>query len=352
MSADQDIATFISSKFKALHQRGLFSGGLLLAACNDIPPSLHVFGLADYRSNRALSQHSLYETASITKIFTAAAIQLLEEAKQLRLEDKLSRWLPHFPYKEVTIMNALTHTSGLPDYMDLMDAYTEKARIYNNADVISMLILHAPSPHFQAGERYEYSNTGYVCLASVIEAASGMSYAEFMQTFVFKPARMNKTRVYNRRIRPEAVTDLALGWIKRDDVGYSLPDEDDAFSFVITLDGIQGDGTIHSTLGDLHAFDQALRNGQLLNRESLIRASSPHKLPDGTFTPCGIGWFLSRSASNQLLLSHSGGWPGYWSRLVRAPHEGKVLIVLANVEVCHSTEAALLIGEAEQLWFQ
>jgi len=338
--------------FEALHCKGLFSGGVL-AGYNGHAIRTGVYGMADYRSGIRLTADSLYELASVTKPLTATAVQLLEQRNLLHYDDPLVRWLPDLPYRDVTVRQALTHVSGLPDYMEPLERYGEPSAIATNKDVIRLLAEYVPPPRFSAGERYEYSNTGYVCLASVIEAASGMAYAEFMRVHLFTPAGMKRSRIYNRRIKPEVIDDLASGWIKEGSgkERYRLPDELDTLNFVVRLDGIQGDGTAHSTLHDLLAYDTALRGGGLLSPDSLLQAATSFRLPDGNLTPCGFGWFLSTTPSGDVLLSHSGGWPGYWTRFVRAAANARVLIVLANVEEAETRPVYAALDEAERIWF-
>ncbi|RED75333.1 serine hydrolase domain-containing protein [Cohnella phaseoli] len=352
MSDTKIAADRVIRLFEVLHRKGLFSGGVL-AGYNGQAIRTGVYGMADYRSDAHLTADSLYELASVTKPLTATAVQLLEQRKRLRYDDPLVRWLPALPYRDVTVRQALMHVSGLPDYMELLEQHGEPSSIATNEDVIRLLAERCPPPLFPAGERYEYSNTGYVCLASVIEAASGMAYAEFMRAHLFVPAGMKRSRIYNRRLKPEVIDDLAHGWIKEGAEWdrYRLPDELDALNFVVRLDGIQGDGTAHSTLHDLLAYDTALRDGKLLSSDSLLQATASFRLPDGSRTPCGFGWFLSTTPWGDLLLSHSGGWPGYWTRFVRTVADARVLIVLANVEEAETESVRAVLDEAERIWF-
>ncbi|RXZ84856.1 class A beta-lactamase-related serine hydrolase [Paenibacillaceae bacterium] len=357
ISRDQQDAAAIIQLFEQLQRKGLFSGCIAVAAAETADTSVRtvwstVLGLKNYRTGARLGPDSLYELASVTKPFTATAIQLLQQQGKLHYEEPLVRWLPELPYPEITIAHALTHTSGLPDYMSLLEQHKQSGHIYTNSDVVQMLAKHRPAPQFAPGERCEYSNTGYVLLASIIEAVSGMPYADFMTKEVFQPCGMERSRVYNRRLRPEKLSDFASGWIRDDQGRYSLPDELPEMDYVIYLDGIQGDGTVHSTLQDLLAFDTALNTGKLLNPDSLYQASVPCKLTSGEDGPCGYGWFLAQSPSGRQLLSHSGGWPGYWTRLVRSPEEGRVLVLLANVETITGQQARSTLEKAEQIWFR
>ncbi|MBX8944119.1 MULTISPECIES: serine hydrolase [Lysinibacillus] len=132
--------------------------------------------------------------------------------------------------------------------------------IATNTDVLRLLTEHRPQANFEPGEKYQYSNTGYVCLAMVIEEVSGMSYTMFMLHHIFKPSAMQRIRVMNRRYQPEKVEDFAFGYIR--DVNralFTFPDDLPGYEFVNYLDGIQGDGMGHSTIMDLFSIDRALK---------------------------------------------------------------------------------------------
>ena len=149
-----------------------FSGVVLVAEKGE--PVYHAgFGYQDFRTLSEMDTACVFELASISKTFTAAAILKLIEQGKLQLEDTLNQFIPEFPYQGITIRNLLNHTSGLPDYQAVMDQYWDKSKVAGNADCIEYLIRYKPDTLFGPGRRYAYSNTGYLLLASVAEQVSG-----------------------------------------------------------------------------------------------------------------------------------------------------------------------------------
>ncbi len=131
-------------------------------------------------------------------------IVLLKEQGKQKLEDDITKYIPALShYKGVTVRNLLNHTGGLPDYMGLMDSVYDKSRIAVNKDIISVFSKHKPAILFKPNTKYEYSNTGYALLASIIEKASGMSYGGYLDKYIFKPLKMKNTFVYTRRFAPK-----------------------------------------------------------------------------------------------------------------------------------------------------
>ncbi|WP_052461700.1 serine hydrolase domain-containing protein [Sporosarcina koreensis] len=311
-----------------------FHGNILVAHQEEVVRSVSR-GYADYRKNEPLDSDSLFELASVSKPMTAMGILLLAERGSLSLEDLADDWLPGFPYPCITIRQLLTHTSGLPDYMDLFEAHWDMDLIAVNSDVLALLNTYRPDAGFPPGAKYQYSNTGYVCLAEIITRASGMPYAEFLGSALFAPAGMTRTKVMNRRYRPEPTDNFALGWIAEqteDRTAYHLPEELPEYRFVQYLDGIQGDGMTHSTVTDLLQLDRSLSAGTLLSKESMDLMQTPSRTADGIDNGYGCGWILGNVPNAGRKVYHSGGWPGYSTMFCRYPDAEACIIVLSNLE--------------------
>src|SRR5688572_26954703 len=129
------------------------------------------FGYRSFQMREANDTASIFELASLSKQFTAMIIMMLKEDGKLTYEDLVSEYIPELPYAAITIRHLLTHTSGLPDYQDVMDKHWDKTKVAGNPDCIEYLNKYAPPKRFEAGEKYEYSNTGYLLLASIAEKA-------------------------------------------------------------------------------------------------------------------------------------------------------------------------------------
>jgi CubicO group peptidase (beta-lactamase class C family) len=135
-----------------------FSGVVLIAEKGK-PVYYKAFGYREFETQIPLQKTDIFELASVSKQFTAMIIMMLKEKGMLNYDDSVSKYL-EIPYKGITIRNLLTHTSGLPDYQDIMDKYWDKTRVAGNPDCIEYLNKYAPPKHFEPGEKYEYSNTG------------------------------------------------------------------------------------------------------------------------------------------------------------------------------------------------
>ncbi|MBU5244432.1 serine hydrolase [Bacillus halotolerans] len=340
----------LKTLFETLGERKHFNGAVLAAEDGDILYH-HAFGYADLPGKRLLQENSLFELASLSKPFTAMAVVLLEEKGMLGYEDMVERWIPGFPYEGVTIRHLLNHTSGLPDYTEWFLANWNKSEIAVNQDVVDMLMNEQPPCYFAPNEGWLYSNTGYVLLAVLIEKASGMSYADFLKQHIFTPVGMANTRVYNRRLRPEQIDDYAYGYVYDVHSGqYVLPDDLEETSYVVYLDGIQGDGTVNSVTSDLFRFDQALYQDKLISEVSKEAAFSPVQLNNGETVDYGFGWVLQNSPEKGRIVSHSGGWPGYSTMMIRYIDHRKTLIYLSNMEQDAEYEQAILKA-AENILF-
>lgn len=212
--------------------------------------ALLLIGFANESTKEKLNENSIFELASVSKQFTAMAIVILKEKGKLNYDDKMSKFIPELSnYNHITIRNLLNHTGGLPDY-------------------------------------WEYSNTGYALLASIIENVSGMSYGDYLNKVIFKPLKMNNTFVYTRRYTPQKISNYAYGYVYSDSLKkYFLPDDLDETKIVVWLDGIVGDGTVNSTVNDLLKWDRALYKDQLVSKESKKEIFTSSELNDSTSIP-------------------------------------------------------------------
>ena len=162
------------------------------------------YGVTDLRSRHAIGPETNFRLASLTKQFTAAAIMFLVHDGKLKYDDHLTDVFPDFPAygKGITIRQVLNHTSGLIDYEDIMQKQhpgvpDDKIPQIRDAGVLELLKLQATTK-FPPGTRWDYSNSGYVLLAMVVEKKSGMSFGDFLRQRIFKPLEMNHTIAYEK----------------------------------------------------------------------------------------------------------------------------------------------------------
>lgn len=339
LSFAQDRVAIIDSVVNDLFKSERFNGNVLVAEKGNVLYNKS-FGNANESTKELLNENSIFELASVSKQFTAMAIVILKEKGKLSYEDKISTFLPQLSnYKNVTIKHLLNHTGGLPDYMDLMDSLFDKRKIATNKDIVDLFAKHNPKILFEPNTKWEYSNTGYAFLASIIEKVSGTSYGNYLQKAIFKPLEMNNTFVYTRRFAPKKISNYAFGYIYSDSLKkYILPDELEETKMVIWLDGIVGDGTVNSTVNDLLKWDRALYTEKLVSSESKKEIFSAVELNNKSKRDYGFGWALSDDETYGKIVNHSGGWPGYKTFIERHIDNDKTIIVLQNHESVSTTK--------------
>lgn len=327
----------LDSLFTSLSAKGGLNGNLLIAEKGNVIYKKS-FGLRDMAANLPLDDNSIFELASVSKQFTAMGIVLLQQKGKLQYDDKLSKYIPELAsYEGITIRHLLNHTGGLPDYMELLGKKGDTTKIATNKDIITLFAKEKPMALFTPGSKFEYSNTGYALLASVIEKASGKTYAEFLSANIFKPLKMENTFVYTRRLSPKKIADYAYGYVADKGGKPALPDDLPDYHYTWWLDGIVGDGTVNSTTGDLLKWDRALYTDKLVSKKSFEQIATPPTLPAGEKTTYGFGWIIDKNANYGTVMSHSGGWPGYRTYIERHTDNDKTIIFLTNSETAQRT---------------
>lgn len=355
MSKSQMLDSFMSGQAKYFK----FNGNVLIAEKGNILAQ-KAYGYADYNSKRMLDNNSVFELASVSKEFTAMAILILKEKGKLKLEDTLRSFFPDLPYNNVTIYQMLTHTSGLPDYMDNMQGKWDTTKIAFNKDMIDFLAKHKPALLFTPGSKWDYCNTAYALLGSIIEKVSGKTYNNFLEENIFKPLGMSHTFVYNtRRSTNQIPENYALGFVYSDSLHkYVLPDEVPDLSMVYWLDGIVGDGCVNTTTGDLFKWDRALYTDKLVSKKAIEQMLAPQvqESPDDTTSYYGFGFEVLPKSDRGKTVYHTGGWPGYATRIVRYLDSDKTIIILSNNETASDNIAvsleSLLYDEAVDLPYE
>ncbi|GGE57941.1 serine hydrolase [Priestia taiwanensis] len=316
--------------FTVLAEEQGFSGAVLVAEKGEVIYK-DACGYLNMESKAPITADSMFELASVSKTFTSVATMMLIEQGKLRYDDTIDIYLPVLPYKHITIKNLLNHTSGLPDYETLFLEHWDRTKIATNDDVIALLAKYKQDVLFQPNEKWHYSNTGYVLLASIIEVASGRSFAEFLEKNIFEPLQMTRTTVYNRRYAPRRIPNYAYGYVySYEQNQYVLPDNYEETNYVYWLDGIQGDGTVNSTIEDLLKWDRALYTEKLLPKEIVKEAFQSTILSDGSSFPYGYGWGIEEKENIGKEVSHGGAWPGYETSLSRYIDKDRTIIYLTN----------------------
>lgn len=307
--------------------------GCVLAMKEDNVIYKNCFGNSNFETNTPLNDSSRILLASCSKQFTAMGILLLEAEGKLNLKDSIQQFFPDIPYHGITIENLLTHTSGLPDYMPLLKKYWDKTKIATNQDVIKLLEANYVQADTKPNTWFDYSNTGYVLLASIIEQVSGQTYGEFLQEHIFNPMEMKQTIVVARRMSDSIPPNYGLGYVyDKSDKKYYLPDSLASYDYVIYQDGIVGDDGVSSSINDLTIWTKALKSNALFSDKMMEKAWSPHFLNNGKQSNYGYGFMLSHELTENKLVYHTGGWPGYSTIIMQFIESGETVIVLSNNE--------------------
>lgn len=332
-AAQRNYPLLLDSFMQAEVSVNRFNGNVLVAKAGKILYQ-KAFGYENFEAKEPLDNNSVFSLASVSKQFTAMGILILEERRKLKLSDSLRHFFPELPYHNVTIQHLLTHTSGLPDYMEAMANNWDHKKIASNKDVINLLATQKIPVNFRPGEKWEYSNTAYLLLASIIEKVSGLSYGAYMQENIFGPLGMTHSREYNtRRSLKETIPNYAYEYVYSDSLKkYVPPDGLPDLDFVIYLDGIQGDGTISSTTSDLFKWDRAIKNHSLLSGATQKKMLAPQSVMDtASKRHYGYGVMLGRNEIGDYAM-HGGGWPGTHTMLLRYIKDDITIIVLSNNE--------------------
>lgn len=324
-SLEEEFTAFLKQAFT----NNQFNGNVLVVKEGEVV--YHgSFGIADIDPETQLQLDSQFRLASVSKPFTAMAIMILKERGILEYDESVSKYLPELPYGNVTIRQLLTHTSGIPDYTNLFEGYwdpdheafTEKKYAHND-DVIRMFVEHQPELLFVPGDRYSYSNTGYVYLASIVERTTGTPFQDFLKESIFTPLGMSSTIVYSA-IRDDPMDHRVYGYRLDLNGKTRLPND---FHY---MSGISGDGAIYSTTGDLFKWDRGLYTEKLVSQSTLEEAFTPHTLNDGSLSRYGLGWGIDTSLTGSKVVSHGGGWIAARTLLHREIEDENCLIVLTN----------------------
>ena len=322
----------------ALNEKDCFNGAWLFAEKGEIV-STGALGFRDPENTLPITEDTIFQLASVTKQFTAAAVMLARREGLLELDDEITKYFPEISYPGVTIRHLLTHTSGIPDYFDDGDwfirIWKEEKRVPGNDEILRFLCKTEAKPYFAPGEGMHYSNTGYNLLALLVERRSGVPFEEFLQKKIFEPAGMNSTRCCHIRRDGIPFENFARATVLED--GKYVADVDSAEDGdVVAFDGLNGDDYVYTNIFDMLRWDRALREGKVLTLEEQKLMYTPAKRNNGEDAVYdeveglgyGFGWFVGRDEELGRIVSHSGGMPGVATWLERFIDEDRMLVIL------------------------
>lgn len=311
----------IDSFLNKHHQTVNFQGNVLVAYKNSLIYNKS-FGYSNPRKRTPLTEDHVFQLASITKQFTAMGIMILKERGLLNYSDSVHQYIDHFPYRDITIQHLLNHTSGLANYMWLLEHYWNKDRPPYNDDVMDLLARHRLHLYFRPGTRFAYSNTGYVVLASVIEKVTGMRYDEFMEENIFSPLNMEDTYVYSTAYGKNDNNHLN---------GYRQWGRYFRYVPHTVNDGTVGDKGIYSTVLDLYKWDKGLYENKLISEHTKKQAFQALELKNGNHYPYGFGFRLKDSDGRKMVY-HYGKWNGFRTGIIRFIEDTSTIIMLNHTD--------------------
>lgn len=316
----------LDAMFTALNEKKEFNGVVLVGDQDSILFS-NAYGYSNFETKEQMDLNTQFYIASISKQFTATAILLLHQEKKLNINDPVSKYLPAFKFDAISIHNLLSNTSGLPGYIDHFAINWNQRKQATTDDVVHY-IYQVDTLSFKPGDQFQYSNSNYVVLAKLVESVSGVSFPSFLNTAIFEPCKLKNTYAASKPFFNNMDKNSAFGYIKEGDAIVINENSNRKYGNRVNyLSGIQGDGSIVTTVLDLYLWHQALMSDRILKDETrgLLFRSNP--LNDGSLSNYGYGWYV-----NEHLVDHTGSWPGYQTRIIRNLQNGKVGITLKNVE--------------------
>ncbi len=321
--APEQVGEKLGAFVDRLAARDAFSGTVLLAKDGKVLMTRAV-GLANRDFDVPVTLDTKFNLGSMNKMLTAVACMQLVEQGKLSLEDPISKylgdeWLPKVDKRKVQVQHLLTHTSGLGSYFG--DEFLRSSRaLYRSVDDWKPLVA-SETLAFEPGTRWSYSNTGMLIAGAVLEKAAGMDYYEYVRRNITGPAGMKDTDCYeldkvNRK--------LAVGYEKERAPDGSIVTWNNIFQHVMR-GGPAGGG--YSTVEDLLRFDQALRAGKLVKKESLEQLWRPY--PELGSQGYGLGFGIENSPTGKIV-GHTGGFLGISAVLSMNLGDGYTTAILAN----------------------
>jgi len=330
----QDIATKVDEYINAQTKLGAFSGSVLIAQGGKVLLSKG-YGMANLELGVPNTPQTKFRLGSVTKQFTAMAIMQLQERGLLDVNNPITKYIPDYPNGEkITIRHLLTHTSGIPNLTDFPD-FLETMMLPSPVEKTIERFKNKPL-EFEPGEKFSYSNSGYILLGYLIEKISGKSYEDFLSENIFQPLNMVNSGY-----------DHSSTILKNRASGYSLGTDGIINAGYIDMSLPLGGGSLYSTVEELYLWDRALYTEELVSKTIM----------DKIFTPFleeyAYGWNVSELYKHKRI-SHSGGINGFSSNISRYPDDDLCIVVLSNYE--HSVIgkiakdlAAIAFGEEYEL---
>lgn len=302
----------LDSVFTNDHTLGYFNG-CVAVAYHDTVIFQKSYGTENISTKDQLCNESVFQLASVSKMFTAIAVMKLVEEGKINLKDPLEKYFPGFPYLNTTVEHLLMHKSGLPNYLYFYYQYAKNdSAPFTNARVLEILKQDHPQPYFKPGRRFQYSNTNYALLALLVEQQSGQTFQEFVKQTIFDKAGMKHSSFFHPLD--------------------TLPHQTFAFTHrkkqvgTDALDGVYGDKGVFSTTGDMLNFSKALFEGKIISSYSAAVQPRVHT-KYGHFY--GYGFRINPNMGDTIIF-HNGWWHGFRTAFHYRKSDKTTIVVLSN----------------------
>jgi CubicO group peptidase (beta-lactamase class C family) len=322
--ADTAVGKAIQSYLDSLVAENKLSGAVLVAK-DGVAIASKVSGVANKVSGTSITLDTKFNIGSMNKMFTGIAIAQLAQEGKLDFKDPINKHLPDYPNKDVgakvTLHQLLTHTSGMGSYTN--DKF--RAERTNLTTIAAHFPLFVNDPlGFAPGEKFEYSNAGYIVLGAIVESASGQDYYSYIRNHVFRPAGMVNSGFYEPG---KEIPDLAVGYTRMSSDGRPTEQVRENTDMLEIRGGPAGGG--YSTAPDLVKFHVALRTFKLLNREYTELATKGKVEAPGPIGHYAYG-FSDKVFDGKHIVGHNGGWPGVAANFEMYPELGYTSVILMN----------------------
>lgn len=285
------------------------------------------YGLANLEHGIAVSPQTVFRLASVSKVFTAAAILVLAEQGRLRLDDPASKYVSDYPWKKgiPAVRDLLGHTSGIHDYLDRPDNMRWVRGEYTVQDLIDS--FKDRDPDFFPGERMAYSNSNYILLGAILEKVTGQPLPAAILDLVLRPAGLKQT-YYDGELTPIPGRAAAYEPLRTKDDALDWTEFRNARYYSMSC--LYASGGYLSTVDDLYAFYRGLADGTLLGRDMFSRSLEPVPLAGGKTAGGSVGGWQIDRVDGRTVHMKGGALPGVCTWMLFLPDEDLCVILLSN----------------------
>lgn len=309
----------LDSFFARRHKFGGFNGNVLVLKGGRVLYK-GCFGYCNYTTKDTLDAQTAFQIASSSKPFTSTAILKLADEGKLLLSDTLGKFFPGFPYKNITVEMLLCHRSGLPNYLFFGQKYWKDKSLYMSNEALLDILMKNKNIEgtSRPGRQFQYNNTNFALLASIVEKVTGKRFPQYMRETFFDPLGMKNTWIRDVENEKEE---------RRHALSYNsvwkLQPED-------PYDGVYGDKNVFSTTEDMMIWDRAFYEERNISKAWQAEAYKPRSFEQKGLRNYGYGWRLLKQPNGENVVFHNGWWHGNNTVFYRYMPDTFALIILSN----------------------